>query len=277
VQIRSTRGSRRGAPSGVSVTLRPVPAVKSSRLDASDWQRRGEEPDGLSQHLWLKRLEDGQLWLFKPVEVKGGHRQGEDWAEKAVSELATVLGVPCARIELAIRDGIEGLVSRDVKPRRWDLQPGAAVLDGVVPGYESRTRLREGHTIENIQQALRGMASPPGHTLIEGLTAYDTFCGYLTLDALVANRDRHDHNWAVVIPPGVGSARLAASFDHASSLGFSLRDERRRQLISIGTLGPLGRARHGLAFPAQTSDELGRNTCRSRCSGAHDGVWCRPE
>lgn len=29
-----------------------------------------------------------------------------------------------------------------------------------------------------------------------GFAAFDQFCGYLLLDALVANRDRHEENWA---------------------------------------------------------------------------------
>jgi hypothetical protein len=45
------------------------------------------------------------------------------------------------------------------------------------------------------------------------MSAYDVFCGYLVLDALVANSDRHDHNWAVFLPPTLQDERpaLAAS------------------------------------------------------------------
>ena len=175
---------------------------------------------------------DDQLWLYKPVEIKTGNRQGEDWAEKVVSEVGGLLGIPCAQIELAVRAGQEGLVSRDVKPRGWDLQPGAAVLDGVVDGYESRTKYRTGYTITNVERALLDMRPPLGWSDLSGLTAYDTFCGFLVLDALVANRDRHDHNWAVVIPPTADAPCLAASFDHASSLGFNLNDDSRGQILA---------------------------------------------
>lgn len=209
-----------------------VPAASATRLDVTSWKLLGEEPDGLSEHPWLMRPGDDQLWLYKPVEIKAGNRQGEDWAEKVVSEVGGLLGVPCAEIELAIRDGHEGLVSRDVKPRAWDLQPGAALLDGSVDGYESRTKYREGHTVDNIRRALSALGPPPDRAQLSHLSAYDVFCGYLVLDALVANRDRHDHNWAVVIPPTAGRACLSASFDHASSLGFSLRDETRSRLVT---------------------------------------------
>lgn len=223
-----------------------MPAVVSTRSDVSAWRRRGEEPDGLSEHPWLVRPNDEQLWLYKPVETKAGNRQGEDWAEKLVSEIGGVLGVPCAEIALANRDGHDGLVSRDVKPRGWDLQPGAALLDGLVDGYESRSRYREGHTLTNIELALRDLRPPPEWEEPGELTAYDTFCGYLVLDALVANRDRHDHNWAVVIPPAAGVPSLAASFDHASSLGFNLRDEFRTRLLTEQRVA--GWARRGTAW-----------------------------
>jgi hypothetical protein len=170
--------------------------------------------------------------LYKPVEIKAENRQGEDWAEKVVSEVGGLLGIPCAEIALAVRRAHEGLVSRDVKPRGWDLQLGAAVLDGVVEGYESRAQYRAGHTITNIELALRDMGPPPGRAGVSGFTAYDTFCGYLVLDALVANRHGHDHNWAVIIPPTIEAPCLAASFDHASSLGFGLTDESRTKFLS---------------------------------------------
>lgn len=200
----------------------------------SAWPLLGGEPDGLSEHPWLERPGDEQPWLFKPVEIKDGHQQGEDWAEKLTSVIGTLLGVPCAEIELAVRDGQEGLASRDVKPRGWDIQPGAALLDGLVADYESRTKYREGHTLANIELALRDMSPPPGHGDLAGFTAFDVFCGYLVMDALVANRDRHDHNWAILIPPAPDLPCLAASFDHASSLGFSLRDGARLKMLSEG-------------------------------------------
>lgn len=209
-----------------------MPVGASQRLDVTTWKLLGEEPDGLSEHPWLLRPGDEQLWLYKPVEIKAGNRQGEDWAEKTVSEIGGLLGVPCAAIELAVRDGHDGLVSRDVKPRGWDLQPGAALLDGLVDGYESRAKYRDGHTLTNIKRALCDLGPPPGRQELDGLTAYDVFCGYLVLDALVANRDRHDHNWAVLIPATSERPCLAASFDHASSLGFNLLDDARRQLAN---------------------------------------------
>lgn len=46
------------------------------------------------------------------------------------------------------------------------------------------------------------------------------------LDALVANQDRHDENWGLILVDG-GSVTLAPTFDHASSLGRNESDSER--------------------------------------------------
>ncbi|MGI8537214.1 MAG: hypothetical protein ACR2K2_12110 [Mycobacteriales bacterium] len=233
---------------------------ESPRLDVSAWDLLGQEPSGLSEHPWLRRPGDEQLWLWKPVEVKAGNRQGEDWAEKVVSEIGLRLSVPCARVELARRSERDGSISRDIKPRGWDLQPGAALLDGHVEGYESKTKYRSGHSLDNVHEVLTDLRPPPDAPAVSGLSAYDVFCGYLVLDALVANSDRHDHNWAVVLPPTLQDERpaLAASYDHASSLGFNLRDERRDRFVAEGTVSRFagrGVARRFEHAPPPTSIE----------------------
>ena len=72
--------------------------------------------------------------------------------------------------------------------------------------------------------------SPSG---VEPMSAFDCFAGYLLLDALIANRDRHPRNWAVMpAPPGSDAHdMLAPSFDHASGLGFGLTDRERERWL----------------------------------------------
>jgi hypothetical protein len=61
----------------------------------------------------------------------------------------------------------------------------------------------------------------------------DWFVGYLVLDALIVNGDRHHENWAVLQRnAGEGPRSLAPSYDHASSLGRELRDEERGARLS---------------------------------------------
>lgn len=52
------------------------------------------------------------------------------------------------------------------------------------------------------------------------------FVGYLMLDALIGNTDRHHENWGIITSPG-RRKRLAPTYDHASSLGRELNDTKR--------------------------------------------------
>jgi hypothetical protein len=202
-------------------------------LDVSSWDLLGVEAAGRREHHWLRDPSSDESWLWKPVTLHDAHQQGEDWSEKIASEVAVLMGIPAARVELAQRDGRHGCISRDLRPRGWDLQPGAVLLAGVVEGYESRVKGRPGHTLENIRRALGDYAAPPSAECPVEFRAFDVFVGYVVFDAVIGNRDRHDENWAVVLPPVAGADvdALCGSYDHASSLGFNLLDaERERRL-----------------------------------------------
>lgn len=58
--------------------------------------------------------------------------------------------------------------------------------------------------------------------------AFALFAGYLLLDAVIGNTDRHHENWGALL---VGSKPretiLAPTYDHASSLGRELSDDKR--------------------------------------------------
>ena len=65
-------------------------------------------------------------------------------------------------------------------------------------------------------------------------TAPDVFVGYLMLDSLIANTDRHHANWGILLKAnreGQRQAELAPTFDHASSLGRELTDASRQEKL----------------------------------------------
>ncbi|HEY3608330.1 MAG TPA: HipA domain-containing protein [Pseudonocardiaceae bacterium] len=211
-----------------------VPRVNSllSVVDVSDWAVDEFEPAGSDAKMWLATPDVCSRALFKPNRPHNGHEQGEDWAEKLTSELAALLGVPAARIDLAQRGDCRGCISYDVVPKGWELQPGAVLLSQIIGfDHDPRDPAARGHTLMNIQQALAGYGAPPGFQGPADFSAFDVFCGYLMLDALIANRDRHSENWAVLRGPNEPDQRLSPSYDHASALGFNLLDERRQLLF----------------------------------------------
>jgi hypothetical protein len=82
--------------------------------------------------------------------------------------------------------------------------------------------------------------------------------GYLLLDALIGNQDRHHENWAILKVPGVGLT-LAPTFDRASSLGRNETDAVREERLNTRDAGRsvatcVCRARSGL-YKSQASSK----------------------
>jgi hypothetical protein len=207
-----------------------VPENQFTVVDVSGWTVAVNETVGVEAKYWVEEPDTCTGWLFKSVTVKNGHVHGEDWAEKAVSELARLIGAPCARVELAVRCGKSGCISADLRPSGYELQHGQVLLEErQALGYSHGTgKVHPGHTIENIRLVLQDALAPPWPELEFEASAYDVFAGYLMLDAWVANRDRHDNNWAVLRPVVASGEplRLCGSYDHAGGLGFNLTEER---------------------------------------------------
>jgi hypothetical protein len=203
---------------------------------------------------WL-RDPAGDLWLFKAVTrqtLPDGQTwlKGENWAEKIVCEIGVALGTSVAHVELAIREATAGSIARDfTEGKKSQLALGNELLGGVIPGYDRSAFHRvEDYTVGNVLAALAqaSVGAPPGPA--SDVSAEGCFAGYLVLDALVANTDRHHQNWGVLLRPD-GSLLLAPSFDHASSLGFQLSDADRTGLLEhkgrgVDAFVRRGRSRH---------------------------------
>ena len=205
-------------------------------LDVSTWPVMSQEARGLDKKDWITHPDevrtDGEAhwWLFKPVKV-ASYRRHDDTAEKVVSELAKLIGLPAATVELARGETEVGVISRNVTPNGWTLDSGDTLLSEV-PGYdpiggETRPKDRVGHNLTNIETVLDGCLGPPSSEC-EVWPAMEVFAGYLVFDAWIANTDRHAINWSVLTSTASGDKRLAASFDHGSALASGAQEERIR-------------------------------------------------
>jgi len=179
---------------------------------------------GTKEKFWFHHQSFGRC-LYK----KARPNTGEDWAEKIAAELCELLGLPHAIYELAIFKGERGTVSPSFVPEGGSLTFGNEILARIVPKYLQEYKNPSQHTVEIILNAIGDAAvnlpidwKPP-----EGInTVAETFIGYLLLDAWIGNTDRHHENWAFIILSD--KAHLAPTYDHASSLGRELLDEKRR-------------------------------------------------
>jgi len=196
----------------------------------------GESPETVEQlgskpKFWFRWEGDTQPWLFKFTR----EHTGEDWAEKIGAEIAHLMGVPAAKIELAEFNGKWGVASRSFveKEKGFDLIHGSEVLAGRVLGYDKEKQWNQSaHSMDNSIQAIG--QSFPG---VEATDELKKLAGYVVLDGLIGNVDRHHDNWALLRGPGEEGAvvrAVAPSYDHASSLGRELHDERRQLLLAQG-------------------------------------------
>lgn len=217
------------------------------RIDVSDWSVRRVEQAGSTRNLWLEEPGTHHGWLHKDTVIpSNGIEQGEDWSEVVSTQVAIHLGVPCAPTRACLRNGRRGSISRSITPEGHSLNEGRVVLKRArVPGYfphqegapaidPSRPSVkRPGHNLANIRLALDGVLAPPGFDGPAECLGFDVFAGYMILDALVANRDRHEQNWAVLTPQLLSPPeRLSPTYDHASSLGYNLTDPKRKAYLA---------------------------------------------
>lgn len=248
-------------------------------VDATDWPLVESEQLGTKEKVWVEDP-SGYAWLFK--QVRADHRgvRGEDWAEKLAAEVAGILRVPAAQVDLATRPFAQGLprgvLSRYMLPEGHALTHGNELLAGRVAGYpQSRTGEVPGYTVPTCMEAIAQFEVTPGATVPDGADARFQFAGYLVLDALVANTDRHHENWGVVQVPG-RDPYLAPTFDHGSSLGFQEpQDRKQRHLDNDGVAKWTTRAKtkfEGKPHPVEVAAEALKHLPRPQAAEWRDRV-----
>ncbi len=220
----------------------PYPVVT---VDAG-W-KLDSEAMGTKVKFWYRMPEDNHRWLFKfPRKDTGEH-----WSEKIAAEIAALLNVSHGRVELAELDGERGSATETFARNRRELRHGNELLAKTVSGYDQEQRFGQSqHTLGNILQTLE--------RIFVGATAASRasrdFAGYLVLDAIIGNTDRHHENWGILVRR-VGQSYLgylAPSFDHASSLGRELSDERRLRLLKEDRFGDYSERGRGGIYSSHT-------------------------
>lgn len=187
------------------------------------------EQMGSKKKFWFREPEQNQNWLFKYNRIN----TGEDWSEKIAAEIAELLAIPHAQVELAKCGGDRGIISKDFTDNgnKW-LMHGNELLSLSITQYPKRQKYRVSkHSIKNILSTIsKFKVVVPSGLPLEVDSPKELFLGYLMLDVLIGNTDRHHENWGILLLSE--NLELAPTFDHASSLGRELLDDRRKQLLS---------------------------------------------
>lgn len=186
---------------------------------------------GTKSKFWFRPGGKPPRWLFKNPQPG----TGQHWAEKIAAEIAAGLGIPHAIVELATFEGQRGSVSRSFSVGGRTLLHGNEALSLTIP-YDREKRFgQSAHTLANIFRTIGSVFSSESGAI----AARRRFAAYVVLDALIGNTDRHHENWGFSVRRTRTGYRgfLAPSFDHASSLGRELRDEKRERLLHDGRVG----------------------------------------
>lgn len=211
-----------------------------------DWLLSPEEREeamGSKAKFWYRPEGESTRWLFK--HPRGN--SGEHWAEKIAESVASLLNIPHARVELAVFNGNRGSVTESFVDGELELYVGNQILEAVMQNYDPEMRFGQSdHTLENIWLALDHVFGGTEETKLQ-------FAEYLVLDGIVGNTDRHHENWGIVRRRTEEGqiAFLAPSFDHASSLGRELEDERRAMLLTDNRVGQYSERGHGGVYWSQ--------------------------
>ena len=178
------------------------------------------EAMGSKRKFWFQKPGGGPSWLFKYPQTN----TGQHWAEKIAAEIAKVLEISHARVELALFYDVRGSATESFAVEGRELYHGNQILAGQVEGYDRDKKFKQSrHTLANIYASLDKVFGRP----LSATTAKHQIAQYLVFDALIGNTDRHHENWGILLKrmPTGHTGQIAPSFDHASSLGRELRDD----------------------------------------------------
>ena len=206
------------------------------------------EPESMGgkAKFWYRELDEDTDWLFKFPRPN----TGEHWAEKIAAEVAACMEIAHARVELAVIEQTRGSVTESFTRRGGELFHGNQLLQKKVLNYDAETTFgQSAHTLSNIWVVLDGFESAEAAT-----RAKRQFAEYLLLDAVIGNTDRHHENWGLQLKRTPHGRRgfLAPSFDHASSLGRELRDERRAIYLEENKVGHYSEKGRGGIYWSET-------------------------
>lgn len=223
-------------------------------IDIPQDAREDIEQLGSKPKFWVS-LDDGR-WLFKEARP----HTGEDWAEKVAAELAKLLGIEAAQVELATYVGRRGCISKNFIARDTGeaLIHGNEILAVHVEHYDKAKIMKQSdHTVDNIIAAVNRLFS---HSL--SLVILTQLAEYMVFDGLIGNTDRHHENWGIRFRLEGGSdapsLTVAPSYDHASSLGRECLDERCERILREKRVPEYVMAGRGGVY-WQASDNKGAN------------------
>lgn len=176
--------------------------------DFSEWEvyEGFHEGSGRSEKIWLKHSSTSQIGLFK---FKKDADTKDHVSEKLASQLASLLEIPSAHVEIGIYKGREGSMSFLINRANEDLIEGIWLINELYPNYSSERMfddsINEYYSLEMLINS------------VEKYGLKKELLEMVIFDYLIGNSDRHQNNWAI-ISKGEREYGFSPLYDNSSSL-----------------------------------------------------------
>jgi len=199
------------------------------------------EPLGTKRKFWFYDDNDNSKKLFK----RGRPNTGENWVEVVVAEICNLLNIPHAKYEFAIWDEKEGTITDSFVPKDYRLIHGNELLaktykfiDETIEYPIEKNEDNKSYKIREYKLKLvlaimknKFLKLPLEYHNSNLHNPVDIFIGYIMLDCLISNQDRHHENWSWIISP-TKEIFLSPTYDHASGLGCRESDEEKTKRLN---------------------------------------------
>ncbi|MCI8920246.1 MAG: hypothetical protein HFH29_16210 [Eubacterium sp.] len=176
--------------------------------DFSHWKEYegASEGSGRSEKLWLINPDTNQTGLFK---YKKDVETTDHVSECIASDIAGLIGIPCAKFEIGMFRGREGSISYNIVEREGiTLIEGIYCISLMYDNYDAERlmdiKTGEKYSLEMIKKALNEFK------------LFEDFLSILVFDYLIGNTDRHQSNWAFCLEDK--NITLSPLYDNSSSL-----------------------------------------------------------
>lgn len=194
--------------------------------DFSDWSiyEGFSEGGGRSEKQWLQSPK-GEVGLFKwpKIDPQTGNQTYEFLSEHLAYRIGNILGIPTAKVDIGMYDSRIGSISYLVNGKNEELREGAWFILGKHPNYDVDNLYdpdtREYYSIKHIFEVIEK----------EEIQYY--WMKMMFFDFLIGNRDRHQNNWAYLLPiedkgKNIIRVRTCPLYDNGSSLCCYINEDR---------------------------------------------------
>ena len=186
----------------------------SMLVEYSNWQiyEGASEGSGRSDKIWLINPDTKEIGLFKFPKTD---KTTEYISEKLASELAGLIGLKCAKIELGKYNSRIGSMSYLINKKSEILIEGIYLINKKYPNYDPASMYdnvnEEYYSIEMVLNSL------------DEYNLKNEFLKIVIFDFLIGNTDRHQNNWAVIRHKD--TFEMCPMYDNGSSLCCYLQED----------------------------------------------------